>query len=429
MIETFEKTCKNNAQKTAFISKGRRVTFQRLLSDVYKMANMLQHNGLHVGSKALLFALPGYKFYVLLFACVYCGVNVFVLDAYKKPAKIVEVMEQNGIDTVFCDNRTGLLKGIFPQNAKFLNINCFAKHSNIAPKSVTDESCTVITTFTSGTTGQPKPIGRSILALKEQIQSISQNVDIANSSVVLVALPIYVLFVVYGGASCLLSKSIDKNLVERYNVDTVIAPISMLLKTKGVCCNVKNTYCGGARLYKRQVEDLERIFPCAHRWYVYGATECALIGKTNLKNYLETYAIQKLANGLNLSFVDVDKLGIGKICVSGNAVLTREKRFVSGDLGLLDENGLHIVGRAKYSTTGVYNYLLDDEILEQNPMVKRGFSFVFEGKIFFCYEGKAMQTREGVQFVSVRKLPMDAKHKTKLDYHKMVEILQKRKLI
>ena len=90
---------------------------------------------------------------------------------------------------------------------------------------------------------------------------------------------------------------------------------------------------------------------------------------------------------------------------------------------------MHIVGRAKYSTTGVYNYLLDDEILEQNPMVKRGFSFVFEGKIFFCYEGKAMQTREGVQFVSVRKLPMDAKHKTKLDYHKMVEILQKRKLI
>ncbi len=429
MIDNFVRTCTNNASKTAFISNGKSVTFQNLLSDVYRMANLLKQNGLHVGSKALLFALPSYKFYVLLFACIYCGVNVFVLDSYKERTKIVDVIKNNGVEVVLCDNLTRLAKGSFPQSIKFVNIERFTKFSNVATQHNTDQSCVVLTTFTSGTTGQSKPIGRSVADLKEQIQSISHNVNLTASSVVLVALPIYVLFVVYSGASCLLSNFISENLVERYNVDTVLAPISMLLKTKGQCRNVKNTYCGGARLYKRQVEKIERAFPKAERWYIYGATECALIGKTNLKNYLQTYAIPSVVGGLNVSLTDVDEHGIGKICVEGSTVLTSAKKFVSGDLGFVDEHGLHIVGRAKYSTTGAYNYLLDDEILEQNPKVKRGFSFVFNCKIFFCYEGTVTQKKRGVQFVSMRKLPMDAKHKTKLNYSKMVEILQKRRLI
>ena len=105
--------------------------------------------------------------------------------------------------------------------------------------------------------------------------------------------------------------------------------------------------------------------------------------------------------------------------MKGDCVLPNGE-YCSNDLGYIDEKGLHIVGRSKYSKAGTYNYLLDDEILSKNTKVKRGFSFVYQDKTYFCYEGKITERKAGVEFVKFSKLPMDAKHKTKLDYQKAI---------
>ena len=92
----------------------------------------------------------------------------------------------------------------------------------------------------------------------------------------------------------------------------------------------------------------------------------------------------------------------------------------------MDQWGVHIVGRRKYSAPGFYQYVTDERLLLSNPHVRKGFSFVHDGKCYFCYEGKLSVREPGIVYIKKRKLPMDPKHRTKLDYGKMVERIQKR---
>lgn len=429
MIHTFVKTCNDNGEKTAFIIKNKRISFETLLKDVYKMVNLFQKRNIPRGSRALLFMLPSYEFYVLLFACIYYGINIFVLDSYKDRGRILRMMKENDVKQVFCNDFTHFLRFVFPKGTEFLNVSKFCQCEDAPAKANANESLPVLTTFTSGTTGEPKPIERSVKFLKEQIETISKNVEINDSSVVFGGLPIYALFIVYSGVTCFLGGVLRKNQLKKYRVDTVLAPIALLLNTKGRCDFVRKTYCGGARLYQRDVDRLKDLFPAAKHSYIYGASECALIGITDLDYYVtHSFAIKDFARGVEVSLLETDENVVGKIFVRGASVLTEGRGYVSNDLGYLDAFGLHIVGRSKYSIAGAYNYLLDDKILSENERVKRGFALVYEGKTYFCYEGKITKKKADVTYVKFYKLPMDAKHKTKLDYVKTVALLKKKGL-
>lgn len=427
MINKFVETCTKNSKKTAFIVKNKRISFGELLTDVYKMINLFKKRNVTRGSKALLYVLPSYEFYVLLFACIYHGINIVVPDSYKNRRRIKEMMKRNGVNYVFCNRFTGIFKFGLPENSVFLDVSVFHKYSSASSSPNTDEKMPVLTTFTSGTTGEPKPINRSVSFLKEQIETVLKNIEIGDSSVVFGTLPIYVLFIVYNGCTCVLGRSLSKRRLQKYRVDTLLTSISILLKARGDFEGIKKIYCGGARLYGRDVEKLKASFPSTKIFYIYGASECALIGITDLDYYFQySFAIKSPADGVAISLVEKDENGVGKILVSGDGVLAENNRYLSNDLGYSDDLGLHIVGRSKYSLAGGYNYLLDEEILSLNEKVKRGFSLAYEGKIYFCYEGKISIEKEGVIFVRFHKLPMDAKHKTKLDYAKTVAALKKK---
>ena len=200
------------------------------------------------------------------------------------------------------------------------------------------------------------------------------------------------------------------------------------MKSKGDFSCIRRVYFGGARLYEKQAKVLLAKFPNAKIQYNYGASECALMCMTELNYYLENnFAIRDIAKDVRLFLTEQDENGVGRICVEGACVLTENGQYCSNDLGCIDEKGLHIVGRKKYSGVGVYNYLLDDEILLKNEKLKKGFSFVYRDRTYFCYEGKICDKKDGVTYVKSIKLPMDAKHKTKLDYHKTIEIMKKGK--
>lgn len=430
MITRFIKVCEEKQKSTAFIAGNKRISFQKLLSDVYRMANFFIKNGIEKGSKALLYFLPSYDFYVLLFACIYYGVNIVTPDSYKDKQRLARVMEKEKINCVFCKGITNFLRFGFPKGTAFVDVGDYHKYSDKKTQKNDDENSVVLTTFTSGTTGEPKPIYRSLAFLKKQIESISQNIDIVDNFVTFGGLPIYALYAVYNGKTCVINRKLQAKQCKKYHADTVFAPIALLLKAKGDFSYVRRVYFGGARLYQRQAKALSAKFPNAKIQYNYGASECALMGMTELNYYLKNdFAIQTIAKDARLFLTEQDEKGVGRICAEGECVLTENKQYHSNDLGYIDEKGLHIVGRKKYSDGGVYNYLLDDEILSKNEKVKKGFSFVYQGKIYFCYEGKIMDKTDGVIYVKFTKLPMDAKHKTKLDYQKTIKILEKKQKV
>lgn len=424
MIDNFIKTCKDKGSKTAFICGKHRVSFTELLNDVFKMVNLFKARGLSKGSKVLLLVMPSYEFYVLLFACIYYGVNVVVMDSYKNFGRIRNIMKDNGIKAVFCNRLTRLAKIEFEPDVEFISISDYYKYPSTSEPADADSNRTVLTTFTSGTTGTPKPIHRSVKSLEKQIEVVSNNIEINGENVVYAGLPIYVLFVVYSGLTCVISKRINKKELCALGVDTVLAPIAKLLKLRETFPFVKKLFLGGAMLYAKDARQLKYTFPCADATYIYGSSECVLMARSNLDDYLaHGFALKYGIDGVELTVVERDDNGVGRIKATGEVVLTEDHSFIGNDLGYFDEHGLHIVGRSRYSSAGCYNYIEDDRLLRENPRVKKGFSFVYKEKRYFCYQGKLAKEYSDITCVKFKKLPMDPKHKTKLDYVKIIKLM------
>ena len=429
MIERFLKLCADNATKTAFIVKNKKITYSQLLKDVYKMIDFFKAKNIKAGDKILLFLLPSYDFYVLLFACIYYGVNIVVPDSYKNKRNVENIVKTKKIEYAFCNNVTFLFKSKLPKIIKYYNISTYKNFEGLYSKPNEKEDLTVLTTFTSGTTGMPKAIERNYELLKLQIESISQNVDFSGLERVYASLPIYVLFVVFSGRTCVLNGKINAKYLKKIQVDTIIAPIISTLKAKGDFSFIKKVFLGGARIYQKEGRYLAEKFACASVNYVYGASECALIATTDLNYYLNHgCSLKRIISGIDLSLVNVDNNGVGVISVNGKSVISNDNIYISNDLGVITDNGLKIVGRSKYCGKGFYNYLVDEELLSDNPKVKRGFSLMHGNKIYFCYEGRITKKESGITYVKFLRLPMDAKHKTKLDYARVLnKILAKNK--
>ena len=425
MINKFITTCKDKDDKIAFVYGKHKISFRELLSDVFKMVNLFKAKGVSRGSKVLLLVMPSYEFYVLLFACIYSGVNVVVMDTYKNFERIRKVMSDNNIKFVFCNRLTELAKFRFNSDVEFINISNYYKYSDIPEPSETDKNKTVLTTFTSGTTGDPKPIERSISSLEKQIDIVSKNIEINDESVIYAGLPIYVLFVVYSGLTCVISKRINKKELRRWGVDVVLAPIAKLLVVKGEFQFVKKLFFGGAMLYTKDAMRIKTAFPFAETTYIYGSSECVLMARSTLEHYLNhSFALEQRIDGADIEIVEQDKNGVGRIKAEGEVVLTEDHKFVGSDIGYFDEHGLHIVGRSRYSTEGYYNYVEDNRLLQENPKVKKGFSFAYMGKRYFCYQGKLSNRYSDITCIKFTRLPMDPKHKTKLDYVKVIECIK-----
>ncbi|MBE6635562.1 MAG: long-chain fatty acid--CoA ligase [Ruminococcaceae bacterium] len=421
MINKFIKTCKEKGDKTAFVCGKRKVSFDLLLSDVFKTVNLIKAKGLSKESRVLLFVMPSYEFYVLLFACIYYGVNVVVMDSYKNFGRIRKIMSDHGIKSVFCNRLTRIAKFNFGSDIEFINVSDYHKYSD-TPESVNvDKNKIVLTTFTSGTTGNPKPIERSIKSLEKQIDIVLRNIEMNDGDIVYAGLPIYVLFVVYSGLTCVISKKIRKSELNSLGVTAVLAPIAKLLGVKAPLPFIKKVFFGGAMLCEKDAEYLRSAFPFAESTYIYGSSECVFMARSTLEHYLaHNFALKYDIDGVELSIVDQDSNGIGRIKAVGDVVLTEDREIVGSDIGYFDEYGLHIVGRIQYSSSTHYNYVEDNRLLRENTKVKKGFSFAYEGKKYFCYQGRLSNEYSDIICVRFRRLPMDPKHKTKLDYVKVI---------
>ena len=427
MIKAFEKTCCQNADKLAFVCGKKEITYARLQQDIYRAENLLAAQGLSAGDKVLLFVLPSYAFYVLLFACIRYGVNVVVMDSYRGFGRIRRVMRENKIARVFCNNATAPLCGLLGKGVKRINISKYERYPN-NPRQQHEvcDGLTVLTTFTSGTTGAPKSIHRTRNDLAEQIKLVSDNVQINATDVVWSNLPIYVLFVVYCGMTCVIDRRISSRRLGMLGVTAVLASISAMLGMRKSAPGVQKLYFGGALLYPNQAAQLQSKFPNAKVGYVYGASECVLIAKGDIEHYLvHNNALETTVQGIRVWIKDADAYGVGRVCAQGRVVLTDDGTMVGSDLGYIDKYGLHIVGRAQYSRMGCYNYLTDMRLLAENPKVKKGFSFIYNDKIWFCYQGRLSHKSADVQYVRFLKIPMDAKHRTKPNYTRLISRIAK----
>lgn len=427
IIDEFIKVCNEKKEKDAFIYKGHGISYKRLLSDMYKTIGMMKAYGMKSGEKALVFLLPSYEMYLLFFAGLFYGINLIVTDSYRSPRGLRRLLKNEEIKYVFCDRSTAFLKPVIGLRQKWIRVKKYEKYASEAYDVKPDLDSTLLTTYTSGTTGSPKPIRRSLNDLKKQVEVVVDNVTVNTDDIAFSRLPIYTLFIVFKGLTCVVGGKMNSRELKEHKVTAVLAPIAELLESEEEYLFVKKVLIGGATVYPKEIHRLRHLFPKAMIEYVYGSSECVLISKTDIEYFEKNYAFDKKISGVDVSVEDADENGVGRIRVEGDVVLSDTGIEISNDIGYLDEKGLHIVGRRNYSAVGRYNYLIDREILMRHPEIKRGFSLIYNGVCYFCHEGKKGIPDEGdISFVNFSKLPMDYKHRTKLNYGKALEIIKKK---
>lgn len=421
-LVNFVQTAKNN-NKTAFIcGEGnsvhsvRKITFDDFLNDIFKMNDYLSHQ--LEGNNVLIFSYPySYLFFVGIFSCVFLGKKIVIIDSFSDRKKTSSMMEMAQITDVLTDKITGKLSFLLPGKNHKIPLKNFADYKPV--ELVKD--CASIVTFTSGTTGIPKIITRELDFLESQIELIKNNMEIHEGDVTYGLLPMYTLLSVLMNNTCLVSKKIDD--CSKFAVTMLLAPIKKIKKIKKPLKTVERTFLGGAILYHKETEEILSKLPNSKITYVYGASEGAVIYKTELSRYGDSpFTFDEKSAGIDVTIDNPDKNGIGEIIISGKTVIGQNHTHNTGDYGKICDGKLILLGRKKYSCSsiGFYNYEYDENLRKQNPKIKAAFSFYYDNQIHVAYTGKIKREPDVIYHHFV-KLPYDLKHKTKLDYGKILE--------
>lgn len=421
MLTRFDELCEKE-NKIAFVDEKKTKYFKELKSDVLKMISLFKKEGIKEYDKCVLFLLPSYEFYALLIAGIYYHLDMIVIDSFKNKEKLKSMLDDSEPNFIFTNSLTKFISFILPSKARRVNISKYNKFNPTDYKFISDENSVVLTTYTSGTTGNPKRIERSLKLLKMQMDLILKNIDIEGAKVIYATLPIYVLLSMINGCTTLVGTKISDRLLEEYKPDIMLTSIKNLLSLiKPIEC-VNKAYCGGAILYRKEALKIKNLLPNAIVTYVYGSSEGVLIAKTTLDKYIENncFTFDEFIDGINVSITPNNE-----IIISGESVLTEDKTHNTRDMGIINNEKLKVVGRVKYSSKDFSNYVVDQMVLDENKNIKKAFSFMYKNKKCLAYEGVLEKQYDFDIMLKYRHLPYDLKHKTKLDYSKVIEKIEK----
>lgn len=278
-----------------------------------------------------------------------------------------------------------------------------------------------------------------------------------------------------------LGNSNAKELVEqikKQQINRIMSAPGMLNLITNYCIeknikleNVTKVYTGGGAIFLDYIENVKIVFPNAQIDTLYGSTEAEPIANLNIKNMTED-DIQKTKNGSGIlagniigvtdckiikpenrnvgeltqeQFEKIQTSEIGEIVVTGDNVLkgyvngigdTENKFSVNGkiyhrtgDLGFIDDNNrLWLRGRIKEP------FLNIEAALHSNFKMGKTAVFKSNDKIILVLERNNLipdeKIKQAISFEKideikyVKKIPVDKRHSTKVDYKELKRILK-----
>ncbi|MDO4793499.1 MAG: AMP-binding protein [Filifactor alocis] len=324
-------------------------------------------------------------------------------------------------------------------------------------------------TMTTGSTGRPKIALRTRLDLYRQLELINDNMEDEGENVVLTTAFMYCFANVLKGFTTVLPQVnpgflpyfLDRRLKKfgSLPITSIITSPDFCLKTGNFYPGLKNLYLGGAILNHEEARGIVRKYPGAKITYIYGATECNLIAKTDLHSYLARLQeggpalLGRAVKGVRIR-IDED----GEIAVNSKAIL---KDYLSHDRAnsMIDEDGefwhktgdageyrdgrLYYLGRKDvYVEDGgrrLYSNPLEQELVLALEGVKKCAFFHHGGRNRLFLQGGSLTEEEvraclrqrglpaEVEIYLNAKIPCDVKHHTKIDYKKLRRRLDKGK--
>ena len=276
------------------------------------------------------------------------------------------------------------------------------------------------------------------------------------------------------------------NLLLKYKVNQIIDSPSKIVNystqlSKNITQKITNTFCGGGPVFPQDAISLNTIFSNAINTVIYGSTEVEPISVVNTSDIIKYN--QQNENGLCVGEVDsnlelkiiginnkynhafsehefstlfVDSEQIGEIIVSGNHVLNtyfnseevvkKQKIKVNqtlwhrtGDSGYFKNGTLFLTGNVNaliINKNSIISPFMVENQLREIEGIYKGTIIKLNGEITIALESNlpinAIKHKIKLPFnydkiQLIKKIPMDPRHQTKIDYNSLSVIINLKK--
>jgi len=269
----------------------------------------------------------------------------------------------------------------FSDRAKALTPPAYQK-----PQGVADEDLALIS-FSSGSTGESRPIYRSHGVLRAQHETIGRQFPSFEGQLDLPLFPNILLHHLATGSACVIPDIPNWKLneldperifsqIEKLGVNTLTGNVyyfkALTSAAKGRTFEkVQACGIGGSPVPEFLLESVQGLFPKATIYVIYGATEAEPIAVRPYENSASRwgwYRVGKPIEGIELRLENAasangdDKTSIGEVQVRGAHVISGSNSWhATGDFGYLNDGELFLTGRKGNETTieGWQHYMIE----------------------------------------------------------------------
>jgi len=467
-----------SSEKTALIQGAKRISYSKLLDSGLRFGNSLREKTIGKGSHILIFVPLSIELYKAMIGAWSIGAVPIFID-FSRGAKFVnDSIERLKPDLIVCDKVTEVLRRAYTKIRKIdmllVSVNKVGIDNAVSTENESadaieqvDPDYPAIMTFTSGTTGVPKVAVRTHGFLINQYNVLTKHMDFDENHIDLGTLPVFTLASMAANMTTLLP---DKSYASKINAERLALKMEHEGVTRAICSpalmenllkystltSLKCAYLGGGPVYPGL---LKKINKDVDVHIVYGSTEAEPIASIRWADAAEEEK-DKIAHGFGLLVgyvVPEIECKIGEqneILVTGDTVLKgyldgigdkenkiREGNKIwhkTGDAGHIDEKGrLWLLGRAGQAIHDEHGTLYQfciECILDTHYGIRGAVFASEEGRIIVIEKRTGINSEDILcelrplhiaEVIEVRKLPMDKRHRAKIDYEKLEKQLLK----
>jgi len=475
--------------KPALIEPGGAVcTFGALRERAAALSGALDGWGLRRGAHVLVLLPMGIDLYTALLGVTWGGRTVVLVDPSADRRRLDAALARVGLHALVAIRKAHLLRLLL---RTLRGLDLYAAPGGLGPFARTvpgagppgalrdpPEGEPALITFTTGTTGLPKAIGRGHRFLLAQHQVLAGHMGIGPDDVDLPTLPVFLLNSLAAGATCVLPDG-DLRDVSALDPDRLLAQIDAhqatttsgspaffrtlvdrILERGAPRTGVTRLFVGGARVRADLLRDMARAFPRAQVQVVYGSTEAEPIATLDAEVALSVAAPREAEGscvgtpvpGIRVRLVNPDD-GVdvpdgepGEVWVSGAHVnrgyyrdpaadaanKVRDGETVwhrTGDAAWRDAEGrLWLVGRVSERVGPHYPFRVE-ALAEQLPGVSQAALAAVDGVPVLAFTGgadpEAVRAHTGIdRVVRVDTIPVDPRHRAKVDRAALERLLE-----
>lgn len=371
-----------------------------------------------------------------------------------------------------------------------LSLSAAESHAEMqAPEAVNNDSSALIT-FTSGSSGIPKGANRTHGFLRAQYEALCSTLDYRSDDVDMPMFPVFALRNLAAGITSVIPQ-IDFRDVG--NIDTAVvvrqiheAGVSLLtasppfidqLAAVSPLPGLRCIFTGGAPVRDEQLQCWQQAFPNVAIEIIYGSTEAEPVAHLSCAERLaisghEGFCCGRPTELLRTRIIKIRKGRVdagelealtlpqgdtGELLVAGkhvcrdyfhNSDAVKDNKITEpdgtcwhrmGDTGYFDKEGRFFLTGRVHSTIirngeMLHAQMVEQRVLEQVPSAVRVAALEMDGKLLVVIEGHKNEgmiskiDADQVIFTS-RLLPLDPRHKSKIDYDALRKLIRRGKMI